>query len=124
MNLNLNSNQTTKPAKSEEDYVPSEFWANIGYWDEIDGERVFVSISKGVPLDTLKATRGTSELTVRKNRLNRMVLEACQTLEPGQAEDVLELTVQLRRISAEAEEPKTGMVTTLTGLSFASKKAA
>lgn len=119
---NSAQNQRNDRGGDRDDFVPSEFWANIGYWDTIDGEQVFVSLTRGIALDDLKPQRGNSELTRRKNRLNQMVIEAAHELEPGQGEDVIQLVVQLRRTSpAEtAVDPET---TTLTRLTFGSKAA-
>lgn len=118
-----NSAQNHRNDRADDrEFVPSEYWANIGYWDTIDGEKVFVSLTRGIALDDLKPQRGNSELTRRKNRLNQMVIEASHELEPGQAEDVIELVVQLRRTSP-AETSVDPESTTLTRLSFGSKAA-
>ena len=118
-----NSAQNRRNDRSDEqEFVPSEYWANIGYWDIIDGENVFVSLTRGIALDDLKPQRGNSELTRRKNRLNQMVIEAAHELEPGQGEDVIQLVVQLRRTSP-AETVVNPETTTLTRLTFGSKTA-
>ena len=106
----------------QDDFVPAQFWANVGYWDEIDGEPIFISLTKGIPLDPaqLKAMRGNSELAKRKNRLGTMLQDAAMQLEPGQAEDVLELVVQIRHAAGEDENPAP-IESKLTKLTFAKR---
>lgn len=118
MNLNLKTTPKTAPPAAD-DFVPSELWANIGYWDVIDGERTFISLAKGVPLDALKPSRGNGEVTKRKNRLGAMLQEAAQSLEPGEAQDVMELVVQLRRTAEVAEDEGEAIDSTLRKLTFA-----
>lgn len=90
-----------------EDFVEAEFWANVGYWDEIDGEAIFISLGKGIPLDQMKEVRGNSPLSQLKRQLNHLAMESARTLEPGEATDVAELVVQFRRV-APAETPAAG----------------
>ena len=118
--LNLPKSQTT-PAQSQE-FTPAELWANIGYHDIIDGEEVFISLTRGIPLDQLKPMKGNSELAKRKNRLTEMVAEAAASLEPGQAEEVTNLVIQIRR-AAPAETEVAENETTLHKLEFGKKSA-
>ena len=107
----------------EQEFVPSEHWINIGHYDLIDGEEVFVSLTKGIPVDTLKPMKGNSEIARRKNRLNGLLAEALFDLEPGETIDFTNLVIQGRRIAPqETEVDETE--TTLHTLTFVKKAKA
>ena len=115
-------NQNTRNnRRDDEDFVPAEFWVNVGYYATVDGEEVFISLTRGIPLDELKPQKGNSEITKLKNQLNSVALAAAQELEPGQAEDVVELTVQIRRVSP-AEDMSQPIAGSLTKLTCGSRK--
>lgn len=106
-----------------QDRPQAEYWANVGYWDLIDGEEVFVSLTLGIPLDQLKPMKGNSPLAKRKNHLNEIALSAAMELEPGEAEIVQELVVQIRRVAAEETRQLAPEDTVLTRLTFGNRKA-
>lgn len=88
------------------DRPKSEMWINVGVVLKgagEDGEDIFVSLPKGIPLDDLVATdaRGNNikmiHLTQAKNALLAAVQKKASQLDPGTRETLSELTVEVYR---------------------------
>lgn len=107
-------------AAAASDRVKAEYWLNIGYVsnvkDEETGTMRFVSLSQGIPLDTIETLQTNSRnkqfayFQQARNELRDDLLEeAKKSLKPGE-DMVFEagpngLTFQLRRVAEEAGEP-------------------
>lgn len=113
----ISFNKANKPAATEE-RVKAQFWINVGYSVEVNGEHKFVSIPMGIPLDGIELlptnTRNAeyNMLNQARNELFKELLEHAEQLEPGQ-ESSVGLEIQLRRIDAPTEE-----LTTTSGNPF------
>ena len=122
MNIPNRSRQQAAKAEEGAERVRAEFYANIGYWDHIGGEDVFVSLPWGLGLETMPEieVKGSNEKYVelcrRKNKLLRMLVEGAASLEPGESDEVQELVVQVRR-----DKPKTANTANPTGESTLTK---
>lgn len=101
------------------DRPKAQIWANFGYQSDFqdeDGTYRFVSLSQGIPLDTIEdlPTNSRNEafaaFQAARNDLRDQLLEAATKLAPGQAVIVAEdpntgLCVQIRRVSEEVTTP-------------------
>ena len=98
--------------KSASDKPKAQFWLNIGYAVEVpteDGtEERFVSLPQGIPLDTQEAVSTKTKnkewqaFQVARNDLLKQIMTVAEQLEPGE-EKLLNLQIQLRRVSDEEE---------------------
>lgn len=118
---NTTTTTTADAAQNPKDRPPAEYWLNVGYYDTIDGEEVFVGLTLGIPLDQLKPMKGSSSLAKRKNHLNEIALAAAMELEPGTSMPVQELSVEIRRVGE--QEQLAPEDTTLTRLTFGRRAA-
>lgn len=107
-------------AKSD-DRPKAEFWLNVGYQsDAIDpetGERRFVSLPTGIPLDTQEKldtrmkNRDYANFQAARNGLLDDLLEQAKKLDPGQSfvvETEIGLAIQVRRVNPVLEEANAG----------------
>lgn len=88
----------------------AEFWLNVGYYvkhETPEGvEDRFVSLPTGIPLDTQEALKTNSRsadynnFNAARNDLHDQIMQVAGELEAGE-ERVLNLSIQLRRVSAE-----------------------
>ena len=124
-NLPPSTQNTAAPAAdAPQERPPAQKWVNVGYYDLIDGEEVFISLI-GIPFENLKKIGGTGALSVKKRNLRHLADAAFDDLLPGEAEDVAELVVQFRRVHSEEElEAADAEAQSLTRLTFGRRKAA
>lgn len=107
--------------------IPATIYANIGYWDVINGEDVFISLPIGLGVDTMRPAKitgrneGYRELVRRKNRLLELLLGAAEQLEPGEEQVIAELQVQVRKIPADDSTEHPVEETTLPKLTFSKR---
>ncbi|QIG70474.1 RNA polymerase RNAP1 subunit A protein [Rhizobium phage RHph_N38] len=96
-----NNNQTQERQKTE-------YWLNIGI---VAQDGTFVALPNGLPLDTMekRVIRGSNEewnaLQAASNSLLDMLLEQIKELAPGQEEVIDGLSIQVKRIKADAGAP-------------------
>ena len=109
------SNNTT----SNQDRPKAEFWLNVGYMSDSkdeDGTYRFVSLSQGIPLDTIEdlPTNSSNQLFAAfqgaRNDLRDQLLDVAKELDAGQATIVAEdantgLSIQIRRVREETAAP-------------------
>lgn len=110
--------QNNAPAQTTPETRPqAELWLNVGYevphTSVIDGVKVeetrFISLPVGIPVDTMDhvATNQRSEdyrnLQHARNNLLDHILAKSQELKPGESVN-LNLTIQLRRVDAPADQ--------------------
>lgn len=101
-------------AASKKDLPKAQFWINIGYVVEVQGENgvesKFISLPMGIPLDTQEhlPTNSSNEmfraLRAAQNDLLDQLKDVAATLQPGEEKIIGEgqLVIQLRRVKAEA----------------------
>lgn len=114
------SRNTAPAAKAE--LEKAQFWINIGYVSDVkddDGTHRFVSLAKGIPLDSLEdlpvnsRNEGYAYFQQARNDLRKDLLEECRKLAPG--EDFIfdaepgQITIQMRRVSDENTSAPTGV---------------
>lgn len=112
------SNKGTAPEQQEN----AEFWLNIGYEVGIvnadgDDELMFVSLARGIPLDSIKPfeigkTRSSNMAALRdaQNGLHESFMIEARKLEPGESkllivDSEIGLSVQIKRVRGEQAAP-------------------
>ena len=110
--MSFGKKETSSSSDKKDDKPKAQFWLNIGYQVEVPtdsgNEDRFVSLPQGIPLDTQEAVSTKSKnkdwqaFQVARNDLLSQMLKLAETLEPGE-EKLLNLQIQLRRISDEEE---------------------
>lgn len=110
--ISFGKTETSSSSAKKDDKPKAQFWLNIGYQVEIPtdsgNEDRFVSLPQGIPLDTQEAVPTKSKnkdwqaFQVARNDLLSQMLKLAETLEPGE-EKLLNLQIQLRRVSDEEE---------------------
>lgn len=93
MKRNKNQSQSTEQAQ---EFVKSVHWINVG----IQTSEGFVSLPMNIALDSMKESKGSSELAQRKNKLMMKLRELCEELEPGEGK-IVNLSVQIYKIPEE-----------------------
>lgn len=102
----LNSQQQAHNQGSGDDFVPSEFYMNIGYIATIDGEERFVTV-KGLPADVLKRRpERFGEMAAIANEELDLIDGYKDILEPGEGITLEHLQVQIFRVA----QPETSSV--------------
>lgn len=101
-------NVGTERARND-DFVPAEFWANIGRFvsNPETGANEFFGLPKGLPLDTMPREKGRGFVAAEKNDLLDSLLETAEGLAPGETiyvETEGELVIQLRRVEDRTAE--------------------
>ena len=104
-------------AGTSKKYLPkAQFWINIGYVVEVQGEdgveQKFISLPMGIPLDTQERLPTNSSnadfraLRSAQNDLLDQLKDVAATLQPGEEKIIGEgqLVIQLRRVKAEAAQ--------------------
>lgn len=118
-NRNNNSN-----SGQQADQEKAEFWLNIGYETSVTNEdtgkeeTIFVSLARGIPLDSIKPfdvskTRSDNMAALRdaQNGLHESFMAEARALEPGEAKLLIVdadigLAVQVKRVKAEQAIPE------------------
>ena len=110
--MSFGKTETSSSSSKKDDKPKAQFWLNIGYQVEVPtdsgNEDRFVSLPQGIPLDTQEAVSTKSKnkdwqaFQVARNDLLSQMLKLAETLEPGE-EKLLNLQIQLRRVSDEEE---------------------
>lgn len=107
------SNKSNEAGNSKKDLPKAQFWINIGYVAEVEGEngteQKFISLPMGIPLDTQEHLPTNSSnadfraLRSAQNDLLDQLKAEAEKLEPGQEVIIGEgaLVIQVRRVKAE-----------------------
>lgn len=107
------SNNSNEAGNSKKDLPKAQFWINIGYVVEVEGENgtehKFISLPMGIPLDTQEHLPTNSSnadfraLRSAQNDLLDQLKAEAEKLEPGQEVIIGEgaLVIQVRRVKAE-----------------------
>lgn len=107
-------NRTNNIAKTDE-RTKAEYWVNIGYessHQDEDGTYRFVSLSQGIPLDTIddlpinSRNSDFADFQSARNDLRAQLMEVASQLAPGEATYVATdtstgLAIQIRRVNGE-----------------------
>ena len=113
--LKFGSKAASTPAADSADYERAELWLNFGYTVQVpveggkkgQTEDRFVSLPKGIPLDTQKpleikgAASDFNNFKHARNDLLAQILEAAESLGKGESA-ILQLEVQIRRVADDA----------------------
>ena len=131
MAMQLNVTNPSAPVAKDaapKNKAPVEFWANPGYFVEIGGKRTFVGLPWGLACDNMPEVKveGSNPeyvaLCEEKNKLRNLLMDAFNSLEPGEEDIVTDLVFQIRRRKADVAvvEPNE-VVGSLCKLSFAKR---
>ena len=114
----FNSQAAAAQTPAAEARPKAQFWLNIGYVSDVkdeDGSYRFVSLSAGIPLDTIDVLPTNSRnanfgyFQQARNELREDLLEMGAKLQPGEehvfAAEPGALTFQLRRVGDEVKAP-------------------
>ena len=114
------SKNNTAAASSNNERPKAQLWLNVGYLsDALDdnGERRFVSLPTGIPLDTQERldtrsrNRDFAQFQAARNDLLDQILSQGEKLAPGESvvlETEVGLAIQIRRINEELAEANAG----------------
>lgn len=98
---------------SKEDKPKANFWLNIGLEKDVNGEKIFLALPVGIPLDTqerLKETSSNKEFAqlqaARNHLLEQLIKFSGKELKPGE-DTLIDLQVQIRRVR-DHEDVSTG----------------
>jgi hypothetical protein len=109
MALTFNAPATRNAPAAREERPQTQYWLNIGI---VAQDGTFVALPNGLPLDTMehRLIRGSNAewnaLQSASNSLLDMILESVKVLNPGQEEVIEGLSIQVKRIKADAGEVK------------------
>lgn len=101
---------------SKEDKPKTKIWINIGYdsKDEETGEPLFISTPFGLGVDTMnkqEEPNGKNKAFLRlvraKNELLEYLQKYAEALEPGEAQIITDLKIQIRRIEEPTQDSAT-----------------
>lgn len=104
---------TSARGASSNDRPKAQFWLNIGYdapGAGKDGEDMFVSLPVGIPLDTQEhvatnsRNEGYAQFQAARNNLLDQIMAVAGELGEGESK-ILNLQIQLRKVSGEREAP-------------------
>lgn len=117
----FNRDNNGGPAAQQEN---AEFWLNIGYEVTVQNadsgadEIIFISLARGIPLDSIKPfdvskakTANMASLRDAQNKLHDMFMAEANKLAPGEAkmliiDEAIGLGCQIKRVKAEQEIPQ------------------
>ena len=107
-----NSKRTTT---ADNERVNAKVWLNIGFISEYkdeNGKNVFISLPKGIALDTMPDVKvgnkdsDYNSILSTKNELKAMLLKAAESMAPGERQ-VINLSVELYKVSEPVEREST-----------------
>ncbi|QIG67716.1 RNA polymerase RNAP1 subunit A protein [Rhizobium phage RHph_Y38] len=105
MGLTFNAPATRPAAAQAQERPKTEYWLNIGI---VAQDGTFVALPVGLPLDTMekRVIRGSNQewnaLQSASNSLLDMLLEQVKELSAGQEEVIEGLSIQVKRVKADA----------------------
>ena len=94
--IGMKRNNNNKNQAEATEFTKSIHWINVGI-NTADG---FISLPMNIALDSMKESKGSSELSQKKNKLLAKLRELCQDLEPGEGK-IVNLSVQIYKIPEE-----------------------
>ena len=102
-----------KNITANDERVSAKVWLNIGFVSEFkdeDGKNVFISLPKGIPLDTMADIKvgnkdsDYNNILQTKNDLKAMLLKAAESMQPGERQ-VINLQVEIYKVAEPVERP-------------------
>lgn len=94
---------TTPTNEKQEAFV----WLNVGATLVIEGKPTFISLPLGIPLDTMKQTKGTGAYAQAKNALLASILEMSNSVSSNDSKIINGLEVQMYRRGEKVEAAPT-----------------
>lgn len=113
-----------KNVTTNDERASAKVWLNIGFISEYkdeDGKNVFISLPKGIALDTMPDVKvgnkdsDYNSILSTKNELKAMLLKAAESMAPGERQ-VINLSVELYKVSEPVERESTADKSGLTSL--------
>lgn len=116
-NTNTNSaidnfiNNSRRTATTDNERVNAKVWLNIGFISEYkdeDGKNIFISLPKGIALDTMADVKvgnkdsDYNSILQTKNDLKAMLLKAAEGMAPGERQ-VINLSVEIYKVAEPVE---------------------
>lgn len=104
-------NNSKRAITNNDERVNAKVWLNIGFVSEFkdeDGKNIFISLPKGIALDTMgdvKVGNKDSEynnILQTKNDLKAMLLKAAEGMQPGERQ-VINLQVEIYKVAEPVE---------------------
>lgn len=104
-------NNSRKTITTNDERVNAKVWLNIGFVSEFkdeDGKNVFISLPKGIALDTMADVKvgnkdsDYNNILQTKNDLKAMLLKAAENMQPGERQ-VINLQVEIYKVAEPVE---------------------
>ena len=104
-----------KTITNTDERASAKVWLNIGFISEYkdeNGKNVFISLPKGIALDTMPDVKvgnkdsDYNSILSTKNELKAMLLKAAEGMAPGERQ-VINLSVELYKVSEPVEREST-----------------
>lgn len=104
-----------KNITTNDERASAKVWLNIGFISEYkdeDGKNIFISLPKGIALDTMPDVKvgnkdsDYNSILSTKNELKQMLLKAAESMAPGERQ-VINLSVELYKVSEPVEREST-----------------
>lgn len=108
-------NNSRKTVTTNEERVNAKVWLNIGFISEYkdeDGKNIFISLPKGIALDTMPDVKvgnkdsDYNSILSTKNELKQMLLKAAESMAPGERQ-VINLSVEIYKVAEPVEREST-----------------
>lgn len=104
-----------KNITTNDERASAKVWLNIGFISEYkdeDGKNIFISLPKGIALDTMPDVKvgnkdsDYNSILSTKNELKQMLLKAAESMAPGERQ-VINLSVELYKVAEPIEREST-----------------
>lgn len=104
-------NTSKRAITNNDERVNAKVWLNIGFVSEFkdeDGKNIFISLPKGIALDTMADVKvgnkdsDYNNILQTKNDLKAMLLKAAENMQPGERQ-VINLQVEIYKVAEPVE---------------------
>lgn len=104
-------NNSRKTVTTDNERVNAKVWLNIGFVSDFkdeDGKNVFISLPKGIALDTMTDVKvgnkdsDYNSILQTKNDLKAMLLKAAENMAPGERQ-IINLQVEIYKVAEPTE---------------------
>lgn len=104
-------NTSKRAITNNDERVNAKVWLNIGFVSEFkdeDGKNIFISLPKGIALDTMADVKvgnkdsDYNNILQTKNDLKAMLLKAAEGMQPGERQ-VINLQVEIYKVAEPVE---------------------
>lgn len=113
-----------KNIPTNDERASAKVWLNIGFVSDFkdeDGKNVFISLPKGIALDTMADVKvgnkdsDYNSILSTKNELKAMLLKAAESMAPGERQ-VINLSVEIYKVAEPVERESTADKSGLSNL--------